>query len=213
MKGRVAIFLHHPKCSVQSANGIIKALTPNYTFKIFTRHELEDSFFDDIDLVVFPGGVGDSDSYEYLLKENVESVRKFVKRGGKYLGICMGAYWAGHHYFNLLDGIKDVQYIKRPKTDIRRSYSTAAKINWAGKEERMFFYDGPTFLGDKNKFQTIATYANGDPMAIIQNNVGLIGCHLESEHYWYEQKYLEKYWHKNTHHTLLLNFVDKLMEK
>ena len=125
----------------------------------------------------------------------------------------MGAYWAGHHYFNLLDGIKDVQYIKRPKTDIRRSYSTAAKINWAGKEERMFFYDGPTFLGDKNKFQTIATYANNDPMAIIQNNVGLIGCHLESEHYWYEQKYLEKYWHKNTHHTLLLNFVDKLMEK
>ena len=34
---------------------------------------------------------------------------------------------------------------------------------------------------DESKFQTIARYKNGDPMAIMQGNVGLIGCHPESE--------------------------------
>jgi hypothetical protein len=55
-KRKIAIFLHQPKCSVQSGNGIMKALSSHYTFKIFTKHELEDDFFDDVDMVAFPGG-------------------------------------------------------------------------------------------------------------------------------------------------------------
>ena len=61
MKGTIAIFVHQPMCSVQSANGIIKALSPNYTFKIFSRQEVERDFFDDVDVVCFPGGIGDAD--------------------------------------------------------------------------------------------------------------------------------------------------------
>jgi hypothetical protein len=213
MKARVAIFLHHPKCSVQSANGIIKALDPNYTFKIFTRHELEDSFFDNIDLVVFPGGIGDSDSYEYLLKENVESVRKFVKRGGKYLGICMGAYWAGHHYFDILDEVKAEQYIKRPDADVRRSFGTVSNITWKGQEESMYFYDGCSLLGDESKFDTVARYPNGDPMAIMQNRVGIIGCHPEALPSWYDKKHLKPHWHNYQHHKLLLDFTNELLAR
>jgi hypothetical protein len=48
-------------------------------------------------------------------------------------------------------------------------------------------------------------------MAIIQGKIGLIGCHLESEKWWYDKKYLEPHWHNNQHHQLLLNFVDNLM--
>lgn len=211
MTGKVAVFLHHPKCSVQSANGIIKALSPKYTFKIFTKHELDDNFFKDVDVVAFPGGVGDSDTYDYLLKLNYDPIRNFIEKGGRYLGICMGAYWADADYFNLLYNIRVVQYISRPRSDIKRYYTTAAKVNWNGEKERMFFYDGCTFTG--GKFQTIATYANKDPMAIIQNRIGLIGCHPESERNWYDKPYLKRYWHKNKHHELLLNFVDTLMEK
>jgi hypothetical protein len=38
----------------------MRALSSRYQFKIFTRHELEDDFFDDVDLVAVPGGIGDS---------------------------------------------------------------------------------------------------------------------------------------------------------
>jgi hypothetical protein len=79
----------------------------------------------------------------------------------------------------------------------------------------MFFYDGCAMIGNSDKFTTISTYANGDPMAIIQNRIGLIGCHLESQEYWYQKpwQYINKHWHQEKHHTLLLEFVDLLMQR
>jgi len=69
-------------------------------------------------------------------------------------------------------------------------------------------------VGDQRKFETIATYANGDPMAIIQNRIGLIGCHPESEPHWYQSySWMKKHWHNGHHHNLLLNFVDAIMSK
>jgi glutamine amidotransferase-like uncharacterized protein len=214
MKGRIALFLHQPKCSVQSGNGIIKALEPHYNFKIFTKHELEEDFFNDVDMIAFPGGIGDSDSYESLMKQNKKVITNFIQNGGAYLGICMGAYWAGSHYFNILDSVDAVQYITRPDTDTRRPHAKALTVNWQGEPEKMFFYDGCALVGDQRKFKTIATYANGDPMAIIQNRIGLIGCHPESEPHWYQSySWMKKHWHQGHHHNLLLNFVDAIMSK
>ena len=97
MKPRIAIFVHDPKCSVQSVNGMIRALSSDYDFRLFSKNEMELGFFNTVDIVAFPGGFGDSDTYDTLLKQNKKAVRDFVKRGGRYLGICMGAYWAGKH--------------------------------------------------------------------------------------------------------------------
>ena len=52
--------------------------------------------------------------------------------------------------------------------------------------------------------------SNSDPMAIIHKNIGLIGCHLESEQWWYDKKYLEPHWHRGIHYGLLLDFVNSL---
>ena len=76
---------------------------------------------------------------------------------------------------------------------------------WRNSPERMYFYDGPTFVG--GRFETVATYANGDPMAIVQNNLGLVGCHLESQAHWYTKKVMQSQWHQNAHHPLLWQFV------
>lgn len=92
---QVAIFVHQPVCSVDSANGIIKALSPYYSFKLFSRDEVESTFFNDVDLICIPGGIGDADRFDKLMQYNADHIRKFVDRGGRYLGICMGAYWAG----------------------------------------------------------------------------------------------------------------------
>jgi len=208
----IALFVCDPKCSVQSCNGIIKSLSKYYNFKLFSKNEVEYNFFDGVDLIAVPGGFGDSDSFNNLFKHNADSVKQFVSNGGKYLGICMGAYWAGSHYFNLLDKVDAVQYIGRPGTDTRRPHAKNIKINWSGNNTEMFFYDGCALVGD-GKYRTIATYSNGDAMAIIQKNIGLIGCHPESEQFWYDNySWLKGKYHGGKHHKILLEFVKELTE-
>ena len=207
----IALFLHQPRCSVQSGNGIIQSLTPYYRFKIFTRHQLEDNFFDDVDCVAFPGGMGDADTYDWMLKENAPRIRTFINRGGRYLGICMGAYWADRNYFNILDNVRAVQYIQQPHTDTRRPHAKACAITWNGQADRMYFYDGCALVG--TGFDTVARYANGDAMAIIQNRIGLIGCHPESQQFWYDKNYLKPHWHQGRHNQLLQDFVHDLFSR
>jgi hypothetical protein len=211
MKPTIALFIYDPKCSVQSGNGIIRALQSHYNFKIFGKNELEKVFFDDVDMVAVPGGLGDASSYETAFRYNAEPVRDFVAQGGRYLGICMGAYWAGSHYLNILQDVDAEQYIGRPGTDTRRPHAKNLDICWNGRAQKMFFYDGCALVGDRNKFKTVATYANGDAMAIRQNNIGLIGCHPESEQFWYDSyTWMRGRYHGGQHHTLLLDFVDQL---
>jgi len=208
MKPTIALFVADPYCSVQSANGIMKALGNDYTFKLFSKNEVEDGFFESVDIVAVPGGFGDANSFDRLFEINQHSIKQFVIAGGKYLGICMGAYWAGKHYLNMLDNVDAVQYITQPKTDTRRPHAKDINVNWNGHNTTMFFYDGCALVGN-GKFNTIATYANGDPMAIIQGRLGLIGCHPEAEQFWYDGyswmqgKYTSK-------HDLLLDFVNQL---
>jgi glutamine amidotransferase-like uncharacterized protein len=212
-KTKIALFVCDPKCSVQSSNGVMDALSENYNFKLFSKNEVENGFFDDVDMVIFPGGFGDSDSYDTLLKNNKDVVVDFVTRGGKYLGICMGAYWAGKDYFDILDDVDSLQYIKRPNTDTRRPHAKDIKINWQGTDTTMFFYDGCAMVGDGH-YETIATYANGDAMAIIQKNIGLIGCHPESQQFWYDSySWLKDKYHNGIQHEMLLDFVNELMER
>ena len=209
----IALFLHQPYCSVQSNNGIIKSLSSHYSFKIFTRHDLENEFFDDVDCVCFPGGLGDAGKFDYLTAEHQTRIKKFVEQGGKYLGICMGAYWAGSEYFNILDNVDAVQYITRPNTDTRRPHAKALPVTWNGEPHKMFFYDGCALVGN-GEYKNVATYANGDAMAIMQNNIGLIGCHPESEQHWYKSySWMKPHYHNGIHHQLLLEFVNELMNK
>jgi glutamine amidotransferase-like uncharacterized protein len=211
MKPTIALFLYDPKCSVQSGNGIIRSLQSDYNFKIFSINPLEDNFFDDVDIVAVPGGFGDANTFERAFKHNKKRIQQFVQGGGKYLGICMGAYWAGKHYFNILKDVDAVQYITRPKTDTRRPHAKDIKIKWANTDTTMFFYDGCALVGN-GKFNTISTYANGDPMAIIQKNIGLIGAHPEAEEFWYDSYSWMQGKYESRHH-LLLDFVDQLNTK
>lgn len=191
---------------------MIRALSPQYEVKLFNVHDDLKEVLHDVGMVAFPGGIGDSERYfDFFNRRRTNAIFSFLENGGKYLGICMGAYWAGPRYFDLLDNLDAVQYIKRPTAEIRRSYGTVADIEWLGDKEKMFFYDGCVFTGT-GYYDTIAKYANDEPMAIIQGNVGIIGCHPESEEFWYKEpyQYLDGYWHNGRHHDLLLDFVNKL---
>ena len=213
MNPTIALYICDPKCSVQSGNGIIQALGSYYRFKLFSKNTVEDTFFDDVDMVAFPGGIGDSESYHTIVKRNEQRLREFVNRGGRYLGICMGAYWAGSNYLDILEGVDAVQYLRQPNTDTRRPHAKNIAITWQGRPESMFWYDGCALVG-KGAYETVATYANGDAMAIIQNRIGLIGCHPESQPFWYDgYTWLRGRYHGGRHHQLLLEFTDSLMRQ
>ena len=212
VKPTIALFIHDPRCSVQSGNGMMHALSNNYNFKLFSKNQVEDMFFDSVDMIAVPGGFGDADSYNTLFKHNAPAVQKFMQSGGRYLGICMGAYWAGQHYLNLLDSVDAVQYIRRPGTDTHRPHAKSVNVTWQGEPDQMFFYDGCALVGDATKFETVATYANGDAMAIVQNRIGLIGCHPEADKFWYDSySWMRRHW-AGGHHSVLLQFADQLMQ-
>lgn len=205
----IAYFVDHPYSSIQSINAISLALS-NYKVKIFTKHRVEDSFFQDVDCVCFAGGFGDSDRFDSALINNKELVIDFVKSGGKYLGICMGAYYAGSLYFNFLDDLDAVQYIKQKGASAKRPHAKAIDVVWNGLDTKMFFYDGCSIVGN-GECKTIATYkSNGDRMAIIQKNIGLIGCHPESTQYWFDSySYMQNQYIDQR--ILLQEFADSLI--
>ena len=207
----LALFQHEPYCSRDCCDGITTALGRHHSIERIGLRDLSLQILSSFDLLIFPGGRGEASAFRTLLRRHVKTVQDYVAQGGRYLGICMGAYWADARYFNLLESLRCEQYITRPQAEIRRSYPTLARINWQYHIHTMYFFDGCTFTGDATSATVIATYANGDPMALIQNRVGVIGCHPESEAHWYHTKALQKAWHEFRHHRLLLEFVEKML--
>ena len=59
--------------------------------------DIREGALDQFDLVLFPGGSG-SKQAEGLNKAGREDVKKFVRKGGGYIGICAGSYLATSHY-------------------------------------------------------------------------------------------------------------------
>jgi len=220
MVGKVAIFVDHPRCSIQGVNNIMDALTPYYPFKqfkIFTRHEVQDTFFDDVGLIIIPGGFGDADTFKYVMKHHTKTIRDLVlNHNVAYLGICMGAYWAGKHYLNLLKDKDCVQYLKRPNADTRRPHAKNLDVMWNNNKERMYWYDGCSIVGP-GKFNVISSYSNGDAMAGYQGRIGLIGAHPEADKDWYDQySWMKKQWNIDNNlrnKKLLVDFVSDLMRQ
>ena len=205
----IALFVYDPKCSVQCCNAVLSSLEGRYNIKLFSKNKVESCFFNDVDMVIVPGGIGDSETFHSLFKNNAEYVKNFISKGGKYLGICMGAYWAGQHYFNIIGDTQAEQYITRPNTDTRRPHAKAIKVNWNGEDMKMFFYDGCALFD--GAYETVATYANGDAMAIKKGRIGLIGCHPEAEKDWYDlYSWMKKDW-QGDQHKLLLDFTKSLL--
>jgi phosphoribosylformylglycinamidine (FGAM) synthase-like amidotransferase family enzyme len=215
VKGKIALFVDHPRCSVQGVNCFIEILQSDYNFKIFTKHEVKEDFFDDVDIIAIPGGIGDASTFSWVMKNHKLKIRDHIlNNGGRYLGICMGAYWAGKHYLNILEDLDCVQYMRRPNADTHRPHAKNLEVTWNGNQEKMFWYDGCAIVGS-GRIDTVATYSNGDVMAGYQNRIGLIGSHPEADKEWYDAySWMRKVWKDDKRNQdLLKEFVDDLMKR
>jgi hypothetical protein len=210
MKPLMAIFIHDPQCETECALGMISGFVRDFDVRTFGIAELNYKFLVDFDVVAFPGGMGDADDFDNIFSaEHIQAIQDYVNiAGGKYFGICMGAYWAGSNYFDITPGLTIDQYIERPTSDIEYDGPTSAEVSWLGEPETMYFYDGCAILGDG--MDVIATYANGDAMAAIQGNVGVIGCHPEALEWWYDEGDIINYYSPQ-HAQFMSDFVKQLV--
>jgi len=208
----MGVYVHYPVADPECADALVQIFTPVYKVTKITHDTLTTDTLKNIDCVVFPGGLGDSDVFDDVLIDRKDVVQKYMKDGGRYLGICMGAYFASHYYFNILDDVSVVQYIRRPRADTHQQNETVLPVIWNKKIYNMYFFDGCAIVGNIKSLRIFSTYKNGDIMAAIQGRVGVIGCHPESLEYWYEEANMNKHWHKGVHHRLLLEFTDKLLQ-
>ena len=69
------------------------AFSPEYELKFIAPEEYAKGALDGLDLVIQPGG-GCTKQYRALGEDGAEAIRRFVKGGGKYYGVCAGAFLA-----------------------------------------------------------------------------------------------------------------------
>jgi glutamine amidotransferase-like uncharacterized protein len=183
----MTIFTHHPQCELDCAYAMGTIFDKAFTVKMITIAELNSDTLADTAVLAFGGGIGDADDFDDIFTLGHKLlIHKYLRDGGKYLGICMGAYWAGSHYFDILGDTEVVQYITTPDSDITTEFATIANVEWRDELVNMYFYDGCAFQDYLDDAQIWATYQNGYPMAIQHNNVGVIGCHPEAKKWWHD---------------------------
>lgn len=139
-----------------------------------------------ITILYFPGGW--SGYYtEDLSGKPAKLIRNFVKNGGRYLGVCAGAYfaskevvWEGNIYhppLKLFAGRAIGPIVRLAPWPLY----TVTTLIWEGQMRKAFYYGGPYFEG---KGDVLATYSINSRPAVIKFNYGkglvvLSGVHFE----------------------------------
>lgn len=228
-KPLVLIYVEHPMCSMDCAEGVLSVLNGSGKYQAaligpgsFPFHPITLNKLKEATMLVIPGGWGDSDQFDNsLLRSNAGDIRNYVAAGGKYLGICMGSYLAGHHYIDLLaKNTKAVQYVRRKLSTIKHEKHAVVSLDWGGQEKTVYFHDGAAFVPRKRyrriSGKIVARYRNGDAAALIQKYkkgvVGVVGPHPEAHKWWfYSQTRIRKRWRDCIHHELLVGFVESIL--
>jgi putative intracellular protease/amidase len=135
-------------------------------------------------LIIVPGGdftrIGNG-----LTKETVAKLRDAVQHGVNYLGICAGAFFAGHSPYNGLNLTPGVQF-GFYSAEAREVRKTAVMISGAGTPTlEQYWEDGPQLTGWG---VVVGRYPDGTP-AVVQGQSGegwiiLIGIHPEAPESW-----------------------------
>ena len=223
------VYVEHPMCSLDCADAVLDVLKSSGKYEAqlvgpgsFPYMIVTESSLAKASCLVVPGGLGDADQYDdSYLRRSSKEIKAYVASGGRYLGICAGGYFAGHHYMDILQkNTKAAQYVRRKDATIVHENHDVVTVNWDGEEKSMFFYDGAAYVPRKGYLEIsgeiIAKYQNGDAAALIQNYkkgyVGTIGPHPEAPKWWfYSQTRIRHRWRDCVQHDLLLSFVDRLL--
>ncbi len=198
----VAIYRGPAGCDDCSEN--VKAallhLNPNYHIDFVGAKESIDITPQNLaryDLYVQPGGGQDiPGALASLGDARAQAIRDYVAKGGRYLGLCMGAYLADDSNLGLIPQDLDSE-AGRPGFEVKGVDDAAVRVVWDGQPDNVFYQDGPYFppADAASPYTTIATYRNGDVAAARytyeKGVVVLSGPHPEAGREWFEKAGIE----------------------
>lgn len=82
MKSRIAIFRHDPEASQDCVDGMVEALSGDFSIVTFDETEYAQAITD-ADIVAFPGGIGDAARYyDFFRRRDGNEIEDFISRGG-----------------------------------------------------------------------------------------------------------------------------------
>lgn len=144
-----------------------------------------------------PGGDDSLDIKEALSAEEISALKNYVKTGGRYWGICAGAYFAGETLDDegKVEGLNIIPGDAEPYT--RSPMARLELVTWQGQKRQMYLQDAPHFrlLADA-KVITIANYNNGSIAAFItdygKGKVAVCGPHPEADYAWFDKDELPR---------------------
>lgn len=140
-------------------------------------------------LWVQPGDNGsDHKANKDFSKDDHKLISAWVASGGRYLGICMGAYLAGKQGFGFLPYSID-SYVD--EGEVKKTKATTVKVDWSSPlfdgHKEIYYQDGP-FFREMPEAMVIGEYKNGMIAAMIfqfgKGKVGLLGVHPEAPKSW-----------------------------
>ena len=193
----VAIYRGPAGCDDCSENvkKALQRLSPAYQIDFVGADEPVDITAQNLaryDLYVQPGGGQDIPAALASLGDaRAEAIREYVAKGGRYLGLCMGAYLADDSNLGLIPQDLDSE-AGRPGFEVSGIDDAAVRVVWDGQPDSVFYQDGPYFpkADGASPYTAIATYRNGDVAAARytyeKGVVVLSGPHPEAGREWFE---------------------------
>jgi len=133
--------------------------SPEYELKFIAPEEYARGALDGLDLVIMPGG-GATRQYKAIGDDGAEALKRFVREGGKYYGVCAGAFLAMQQSIEGFSRLDMVPF----KDDDPAYYRGDAPVKIALTD------DGVKALEMTNKTHTVIYFGGpaaipGDPIA------------------------------------------------
>jgi glutamine amidotransferase-like uncharacterized protein len=157
------------------------------------QHSLNAASLARLDVYVQPGGSDDlGETLDALSSGQIDALRRFVSRGGRYLGICAGAYLAarftskaeGRPAFGLVP-------IDEMPAEVETAAASLVAIRWGAQRRIVYNQSGP-HMGTRapGGMRVLARYIATRHIAALTGRSGrgrvvLIGPHLEADESWY----------------------------
>jgi glutamine amidotransferase-like uncharacterized protein len=146
-----------------------------------------------LDVYVQPGGSDDiGETLDALTPRQIDALRRFVSRGGRYLGICAGAYLAAR-FTSIAEGRPafGLVPIDEMPAEFESSAASLVAIRW-GTQRRMVYNQSGPHMGIRTPggMRALARYVATRHIAALAGRSGrgkvvLIGPHLEADESWY----------------------------
>ena len=160
---------------------------PEAKLENITAEDIRAGKLKGVQVLVVPGGTGGGQG-KALEEKGRQEIRNYVKQGGKYLGICAGAYLATNDYewsLNILNAkVADRKHWARGHGPVQIAFTDKGTelLKPKQKQSEIIYWQGPLLApGDSKElpaFESLAKYEteiaeNGAPVGVMKGTTAI----------------------------------------